>query len=288
MAIETIATTAQTASSPTGSTQSAAYAAYLRGLRHRALIVQAWQFGLVAVFLGVWEVAPRAGWINPMLTSYPSAVARTLLVMLQDGSLALHSWTTLSEIMIGFFGGMALGLLCAIALWSSPFLYRVLDPFIVVLNGIPKIALVPIFYIWLGDTASIYAMAIAVSVFVTIIMLYTGFKAVDPDKIKLVRLFGASHRQVLWKIVLPASVPTMISTLKVNVGLTLVGVIVGEFQAAKAGLGYLITYGSQTFQMNLVMTAIVVLAAISSVLFIAIQALETIVRRRSGSLRLSN
>jgi len=89
--------------------------------------------------------------------------------------------------------------------------------------------------------ASIYAMAIAVSVFVTIIMLYTGFNAVDPDKIKLVRLFGASYRQVLWKVVLPASIPTMISTLKVNVGLALVGVIVGEFQAAKAGLGYLIT-----------------------------------------------
>ncbi|MEH2479878.1 NitT/TauT family transport system permease protein [Nitrobacteraceae bacterium AZCC 2146] len=288
MAIETIATAAQTASSPAIPTQSGAYRKYLRELRHRTLIVQAWQFGLVAVFLVVWEIAPRAGWINPMLTSYPSAVARTLLVMLQDGSLVMHSWTTLSEIMIGFCGGMALGLLCAVALWSSPFLYRVLDPFIVVLNGVPKIALVPIFYIWLGDTASIYAMAIAVSVFVTIIMLYTGFKAVDPDKIKLVRLFGASHRQVLWKIVLPASVPTMISTLKVNVGLTLVGVIVGEFQAAKAGLGYLITYGSQIFQMNLVMTAIVVLAVISSVLFIAIQTLETIVHRRSGSLRPSS
>jgi len=289
MAIETIATAAaQTAQSPTTVTQSAAYRKYLRGLRHRALIIQTWQIGLVAVFLGVWEIAPRAGWINPMLTSYPSAVVRTLLVMLQDGCLVHHTWTTLGEIMIGFCGGMALGLVCAVALWSSPFLYRVLDPFIVVLNGVPKIALVPIFYIWLGDTASIYAMAIAVSVFVTIIMLYTGFNAVDPDKIKLVRLFGASHRQVLWKIVLPASVPTMISTLKVNVGLALVGVIVGEFQAAKAGLGYLITYGSQIFQMNLVMTAIVVLAAISSVLFIAIQALETIVLRRSGSLRSSS
>jgi NitT/TauT family transport system permease protein len=157
-----------------------------------------------------------------------------------------------------------------------------------VLNGVPKIAIVPLFYIWLGDTASIYAMAIAVSVFVTIIMLYTGFNAVDPDKIKLVRLFGASHRQVLWNIVIPASIATMVSTLKVNVGLTLVGVIVGEFQAAKAGLGYLITYGSQIFQMNLVMTAIVVLAAISTGLFIAIQALETIVLRRSGSLRSSS
>jgi NitT/TauT family transport system permease protein len=113
-------------------------------------------------------------------------------------------------------------------------------------------------------------------------MLYTGFQAIDPDKIKLVRLFGASRFKVLTKIVLPGSVPTMIAALKVNVGLALVGVVVGEFQAAKAGLGYLITYGSQIFQMNLVMTAIVVLAVISSLLFVGIQALEATALRRHG------
>lgn len=277
------ASSAQPAAS--GTTRSPAYEAYLRGLRRRTLFIQTWQIGLVAIFLIVWEIAPRAGWINPMLTSYPSAVAKMLLSMLQDGSLALHTWVTFSETVIGFTGGMAIGLACAVALWSLPSLYRVLDPFIVVLNAMPKIALVPIFYIWLGDVASIYAMAIAVSVFVTIIMLYTGFNAIDPDKIKLARLFGASKWQILRKIVLPASVPTMISTLKVNIGLSLVGVVVGEFQAAKAGLGYLITYGSQIFQMNLVMTAIVVLAAISAVLFVAVQAVETIVLRRSGLAR---
>jgi len=218
-----------------------------------------------------------------MLTSYPSAVARTLMTMIEDGSLVFHTWATFAETVVGFTGGMALGIACAVALWWSPFFHRVLDPFIVVLNALPKIALVPIFYIWLGDVASIYAMAVAVSVFVTVIMLYTGFQAIDPDKIRLVRLFGASRVQVLTKIVLPGSVPTMISTLKVNVGLTLVGVVVGEFQAAKAGLGYLITYGSQIFQMNLVMTAIVMLAVISSLLFAAIGALEVTVLRRHGA-----
>lgn len=262
--------------------RSPAYQAYLRALKRRAYAIQAWQVGLMVAFLILWEIAPRAGWVNPMLTSYPSAVARTFMVMLEDGSLLMHTWVTFGETIIGFVGGMALGIACATALWWSPFVHRVLDPFIVVVNAMPKIALVPIFYIWLGDVASIYAMAIAVSLFVTIIMLYTGFSAADPDKIKLVRLFGASRWQVLSKIVLPASVPTMISTLKVNVGLALVGVVVGEFQAAKAGLGYLITYGSQIFQMNLVMTAIVVLAAISTVLFIGIQTLEAIVLRRSG------
>lgn len=262
---------------------SPAYSAYLAALKRRALSIQLWQIGLVAALLIVWEVAPRMGWINPMLTSYPSAIGRTFATMIQDGTLTTHTLVTLSETVVGFIGGMLLGTLCAVVLWWSSYLYRVLDPFIVVLNAIPKIALVPIFYIWLGNVASIYAMAIAISVFVTILMLYTGFQGIDPDKIKLVRLFGASRFKVLTKIVLPGSVPTMIAALKVNVGLALVGVVVGEFQAAKAGLGYLITYGSQIFQMNLVMTAIVVLAVISSLLFIGIQALEATALRRHGS-----
>ena len=265
--------------------RSAAYEKYLLSLRRRAFTIQLCQIGLVVAVLVLWEAAPRLGWINPMLTSYPSAVAKTFMAMLQDGTLWTHTWATLTETLIGFAGGMVLGTLCAVALWWSAYLYRVLDPFIVVLNAVPKIALVPIFYIWLGDVASIYAMAIAISVFVTILMLYSGFQAIDPDKIKLVRQFGASRFKVLAKIVLPGSVPTMISALKVNVGLSLVGVIVGEFQSAKAGLGYLISYGGQIFQMNMVMTAIVVLAVISSLLFLLIQAMEATVLRRHGGAR---
>jgi NitT/TauT family transport system permease protein len=202
--------------------------------------------------------------------------------LMADGSLAFHTWATFRSTVIGFVGGMAIGTAVAIALWLSPFFYRVVDPFIVVLNALPKIALVPLFFIWLGDMKSIYAMAIAISVFVTTLMLYTGFEATDPDKVKLAKLFGASRRQILSKIVLPGSVPTMISTLKISVGLSLVGVVVGEFQAAKAGLGYLITYGSQIFQMNLVMTSVVVLAIISTLLFAGIQALEAFIYRRRG------
>lgn len=264
----------------TAPVRSSGYMAYRRKLRNDTLFVKLTQAGLVGLLLLVWEVAPRMGWINPMLTSYPSAIFRTLVAMSADGTLVMHTWTTVREIFVGFIGGMVLGTLVAIALWASPMLYRIADPFIVVLNALPKIALVPIFYIWLGDMASIYAMAIAVSIFVTVLMLYSGFQAVDPDKIRLVRLFGASKFRVLTKIVLPGSVPTMISTLKVNVGLALVGVIVGEFMAAKAGLGYLITYGSQIFQINLVMTAVLVLALISSILFMGIQALLTTVLKR--------
>jgi NitT/TauT family transport system permease protein len=266
----------------TPATPSPAYGAYRRRLRRTATQVKAWQAALVIAFLILWQIAPNAGWVNPMLTSYPTAVFWSLLSMIEDGSLLLNAWTTFAETMVGFVIGMALGIAAAVALWWSAFLYRILDPFVVVINAIPKIALVPIFYIWLGDVMSIYAMAIAVSVFVTVLMLYTGFQAIDPDKIKLVRLYGATRLQVLTKVVLPGSVPTMMSALKVNIGLTLVGVVVGEFQSAKAGLGYLITYGSQVFQMNMVMSAVVMLAAISCLLFVGVQLLEQLILRRRG------
>ena len=155
-----------------------------------------------------------------------------------------------------------------------------LDPFLVVANALPKIALVPIFYIWLGAISSIYGMAVAIAVFITILMVFNGFKQIDQNKIKLVRTFGASRLQILRKVILPGSVPTMIAALKVNVGLALVGVIVGEFQSAKAGLGFLIQYGSQIYQMNMVMTSIVILAIISTVMYALIAWLEAGVLRR--------
>jgi len=256
------------------------YGAYLAAIQRDKRKVVICQVALVLGFLVLWQIAPKLGWVNPMLTSYPTAVLATLSSLMADGTLFTHTFATLKSTVIGFTGGMVLGILAAVALWWSPFLYRTLDPFVVVLNALPKIALVPIFYIWLGDKSSIYAMAIVISVFVTILMLYTGFCAIDPNKIKLVRIWGASRFQVLTKVILPGSVPTMISTLKVNIGLALVGVVVGEFQAANQGLGFLINYGSQIFQMNLVMASIVSLAAVSTLLFIAVQFAESLIMRR--------
>lgn len=263
--------------------RSALYESYLRQLRRRRLLVVAAQALLLAAVFGIWELAPRLHWVNPVLTSYPSALFATLANLIVEptveGNILEHTWVTLTETAVGFTGSMLLGLAVAVALWWSDFLYRVLDPFLVVVNALPKIALVPIFYIWLGAKLSIYAMAIVIAVFVTILMLYSGFREIDANKIKLVRSFGASKWQVLRKVVLPGSVPTMIAALKINVGLALVGVIVGEFQAAKAGLGHLIMYGSQIFQMSIVMAAILILAVISALMYVAIAWLEAAVMR---------
>ena len=257
------------------------YVAFLRRVKLRRKLILSCQILLLVLFLGLWELAPRAHWVNPMLTSYPSAIWPTFVDLLgdPDNGIMRHTWVTVMETFVGFTLSMLLGVGMAVLMWWWEFLYRVIDPFMVVANALPKIALVPIFYIWLGDEASIYAMAVAIAVFITILMVYTGFRETDPNKIKLVRTLGATQWQILRQVVLPSNVPVMVAALKINVGLALVGVIVGEFQAAKAGLGYLIIYGSQVFQMTLVMTAITILAIISTIMYLAIIYIENTVMR---------
>jgi NitT/TauT family transport system permease protein len=263
---------------------SAQYREWLRSERRSRIAVRAAQLTILVVFLVLWEILPRTQVINPFLTSYPSALWPTFLELLketpQQASILSHTRATVLATVIGFTAAMVLGTIVAAALWWWSGLYKVLDPYLVVANAMPKTAFVPIFYLWLGASLSIYGMSLAISLFVTILMIYNGFQGIDPNKVKLAQTFGASKRQILAKVVLPGSVPTLIAALKVNAGLSLVGVVVGEFQSANLGLGYLIQYGSQVFKMNIVMTAITILAIVSSLMYLAIWGLEAAVMRR--------
>jgi NitT/TauT family transport system permease protein len=260
------------------------YRDWLKRERRGRMSVRAAQLALLLAFLVLWEVLPRAHVINPVLTSYPSALWPTLLELLKETprqpSILTHTGATVFATVLGFTLAMLLGTAIAAALWWWNSLYKVLDPYLVVANAMPKTAFVPIFYIWLGATLSIYGMSLAISLFITILMIYSGFQGIDPNKIKLAQTFGASKGQLLTKVVLPGSVPTFIAALKVNAGLSLVGVVVGEFQSANLGLGYLIQYGSQVFKMNIVMTAITILALVSSAMYLGIAWLEAAVMRR--------
>jgi NitT/TauT family transport system permease protein len=260
------------------------YRAWLARERRAHLAVRLTQLAILLVFLVLWEVLPKALIVNPVLTSYPSALWPTFVELLkstpQQAGILAHTWATVLATVLGFTGAMLIGTAVAAALWWWSALYKVLDPYLVVANAMPKTAFVPIFYIWLGATMSIYGMSLAISVFITILMIYSGFQGIDPNKIKLAQTFGASKWQILSKVILPGSVPTMIAALKVNAGLSLVGVVVGEFQSASLGLGYLIQYGSQIFKMNIVMTGITILAIVSSVMYLAISWLEAAVMRR--------
>lgn len=249
--------------------------AYLRRLRTRQLVIRGTQILLLVGIFILWEAAARLGWINAFIFSQPTRVWNAAVRLASQGELWTHLGWTVAETAIGFTAGTLLGIIIAIILWWSDFFSKVLDPYIVVLESIPKVALGPIFVVWLGTNISaVIAMAIAVSVIVTIMMMHTGFKEVDPNKIKLARTFGANKLQILTKVIIPASVPTMIAALKVSVGLSLVGTIVGEFLASKAGLGYLIIYGGQVFNMSLVMASIILLAIVSILLYFIVSKLE--------------
>ena len=263
---------------------SAQYRAWLQRERRAHLTVRLTQVAILVVFLVLWEVLPKALIVNPVLTSYPSALWPTFLELLkstpQQPGILEHTWATVLATVIGFTGAMIIGTAVAAALWWWGALYKILDPYLVVANAMPKTAFVPIFYIWLGASMSIYGMSLAISVFITILMIYSGFQGIDPNKIKLAQTFGATKGQILTKVVLPGSVPTLVAALKVNAGLSLVGVVVGEFQSANTGLGYLIQYGSQIFKMNIVMTGITILAIVSSLMYLAISWLEAAIMRR--------
>lgn len=229
---------------------------------------------LTAIF-ALWEIAANMKWIDPFIMSQPSRIVNTIINLSKDGSLFLHTGVTIYETIIGFVSGTVLGTLVAIVLWWSNFTARVLDPYLVVLNALPKTALGPIILVWIGGTTgSIIVMALLLSIIVTILNVYQSFKSCDEDKIKLLKTFGATKVQILRKVVFPSSIPEIISTLKINVGLSLVGVIVGEFLVSKAGLGYLIIYGGQVFKMDLVMTSVIILAIAAAFMYLSVSWIE--------------
>lgn len=243
------------------------YVRYLRKQKQKARLITLSRLLVLAVFLALWELAAVWKWVDPMLTSRPSLLVSSFRELALEGKLMHHTWVTGLETVIGLIVSMAAGTAIAILFWWSSYASKVLEPYMVVLNALPKVALGPIFYIWLGDRYSIYGMAIAISIIVTIMMIESGFKEISKTKLKLMESFGATKLQMLRMVLLPASVPNMIATVKVNVGLTLVGVIMGEFLSSKAGLGYLIIYGGQVFQMNMVMVSIAMLGLLSMILY---------------------
>jgi NitT/TauT family transport system permease protein len=260
------------------------YLHWLQTERRRRLMIRGTQLGILVLFLAAWEILARTHILNPLLTSYPSALWPTFIEFLQatpfHASILTHTWFTVFATVVGFTVAMLLGSAIAALLWWWEPLYKILDPYLVIANAMPKVAFVPIFYIWLGATLSIYGMSLAISLFITILMVYSGFQSIDPNKVKLAQTFGATKWQILTKVVVPGSLPAFVATLKVNAGLSLVGVVVGEFQSASTGLGYLIQYGSQILKMNIVMTSIVILAIVSSLMYLAISWLENRVMER--------
>lgn len=257
--------------------------AWLRRRVRMKYLVWAARVLLLIVFFLLWELAARQGWIDPFIVSSPSRVWETVCNLYATGELWLHLGTSCVETVIGFLLGTLAGSLVAVALWLSPTLFRILDPYLVVLNSLPKTALGPVFIVWIGaGPASIIAMTLAISLVVTILEVHNGFRSTDAGKLRLMQSLGATKGQILVKLVIPANFTTLINALKVNVGLSWVGVIMGEFLVSRAGLGYLIVYGSQVFQMDLVMATVLLLALAAAGMYQCILFLEKGLKKHLG------
>ena len=252
--------------------------AYLRGVQKKSILVNVARFSILFFFLALWELSARQAWINPFITSSPSRIANAIADLYHNGTLFHHVGTTLWETLAGFFIAVVVGYTVALALWWSEALRRILEPYLVVLNALPKIALGPLIIIWCGTgSEAIVFMTVLIGLIVAIMNMLSGFMATDENKLLLLKSMGASKLQMLTKLVIPSSLPNFISMLKINVGMAWIGSIMGEYIVSKAGIGYLIVYGGQVFKLDLVMSAVFILCLLAAGMYTIVTLLERLV-----------
>lgn len=255
---------------------------YLRKIRLNKLFVHFTQILVLLLFIFLWEYLSRNNIINSFIYSSPTKVFNTIVELYFDNNLFNHIWVTIYETVISFMLATIVGTIIAIILWYSKFLYKVLDPYLTILNSLPKVALGPIIIIIFGaNINSIIIMALLISLIITITQVYSGFINTDKNMIKLMESFGASKWQILRYLVIPYNYHVIISSLKINVSMSLVGVIMGEFLVSKEGIGYLINYGSEVFNLNLVFAGIVILIIVSYLMYLLVMYIEKVLIRNN-------
>ena len=222
-----------------------------------------------------WELLSKYNVINSFIFSNPSKILKCLYDLYLNNNLWIHIWVTLKEIFISFSLGTIIGFIIAIMFYTLPTLKKIFDPFLTLINSLPKVSLGPLLIIWLGaNVKSIIVMSLLINTIVTLISIYNGLINTDPYKIKLFHSFKATNYQILTKLVIPHNKETIVSSIKLNISMSLIGVIMGEFLVSKAGIGYLILYGTQVFNLTLVMTGIILILIISFVIYELISLLE--------------
>lgn len=248
---------------------------YLKKQKQKKIIILTSQILVLIVFLSLWELLTSLKILDSFIMSSPSRILQKTIDLFNGGDLLYHIWVTLKEAIISFIIATGLGTLIAIILWWSEYTRKILEPYIVILNSLPKIALGPIIIIWFGaGTQSIVVMAILITIIITILTMLNAFLSCDNDKIMLLKSMGANKFQILCKLIIPNALPEFISMLKINVGMTWVGTIMGEYLVSKAGLGYLIVYGGQVFQLDLVMTSTVILCILAGLMYFLVAQFE--------------
>lgn len=248
---------------------------YLKKIKRNKFFVRFTQILIIFLIIFLWQFAANHNLINTFISSSPKAIINTILNLYKDGTLFHHIWITFYEVIISFLIATIGGTIIATILWRFKFLSKVIDPYLTILNSLPKVSLGPIIIILAGaSTKSIIIMALFISIIITIINVEQAFSSTDENKIRLLKSFKAKPHQIFFKLILPSNYANLINVCKVNIGLVFIGVIMGEFLVSKAGVGYLIMYGSQVFNLNLVMTGIILLAIMASLMYYIIVFVE--------------
>ena len=255
--------------------------AEIKKIKINKILIFLVQITIITGLTIIWQFLADKQIINTFITSSPKEVIKTIINLYNQNNIFNHIYITIYETFISFIIGTIIGTLIAIILWWNKFIAKVMDPYLTILNSLPKVALGPIIIIWAGASInSIIIMALLISVIVTTITVYNGFSNTDINKINLLKSFKANKFQILKMVILPSNYPTIISSLKINVSMSLIGVIMGEFLVSKEGIGYLIMYGSQVFNLNLVITGIIILAFVSYIMYMIVSYIEKILIRK--------
>ena len=248
---------------------------YLKKLKKEKRIILFFQILIILLFIIIWQLLADFNLINTFISSSPKEVLLTLIDLHKTNNLYQHIFITVLETFVSFSLGTILGIIIATTLWYKPRIYKIVEPYLTILNSLPKVALGPIIIIWCGaGMKSIIFMALLISLIITIINVYQGFISTDQEKVKLLKSLKATKYQIYKYLILPNSFSNIISALKINISLTLIGVIMGEFLVSKSGIGYLIMYGSQVFNLDLVITGVIILCIVASLMYYAILFLE--------------
>ena len=248
---------------------------YVRKYKRKKVIVFSIQVLLVLIFLELWEYLSDRKIINAFIFSAPSKIVKVIMELYVNDNLFQHIWVTLKEVLISFGFGFVLSMILAIIFYSFDMVYKIFDPFITMLNSLPKVAIGPLILIWCGaNIKSVIIMALLINLIVSVITIYTGFRKVSSNHLLLFKSFGASKVKTLWYLVIPSSINSIISSLKLNISMSFIGVIMGEFLVSKEGVGYLIIYGTQVFNLDLVLAGVLILVVLSYVLYKPISLIE--------------
>lgn len=256
-------------------TYSEEHKQFLNKFKKNKILINTFRIFIIILFIFIWELLSSYKIINTFLFSSPSNVLKTIISMVVDKSIFIHIGVTLYELVISFLLSTAVSLVISIIFWSNETIYKIFDPYITIINSLPKVALGPLIIIWCGaSTNSIIFMSLLISLFVSIISIYNGFNSVNKNYITLLKSFGANKIQIFTKVIFPNNIFNIISSLKINVSMNLIGIIMGELLVSKAGIGYLIMYGSQVFNIDLVITGVFILGIISSISYFILDKFE--------------